>query len=99
MCSPSVNNSSRNQLGRLGRAEQGKRSKLNVNKSREPEVAIPSDSQSVGDDFVDHDEHDIDQSSSDIERADGLRPDPECHCKRKRTAYMICLLTNQSILL
>ena len=41
----------------------------------EPEVATPSDSESVGDEVANHDGSDVDQSSSDVERADGLTPD------------------------
>ena len=35
-------------------------------------MAIPSDSVSVEDEVVGHDDSDVDQSSSDVEQADGL---------------------------
>ena len=56
-----------------GRTRKGNWSTSKINKNREPEVATPSDSDSVGDEVVDRDDSDIDQSSSDAEHADGLR--------------------------
>jgi hypothetical protein len=45
-----------------------------INNNREPEVATPSDSESSGDEVVDDDDSDVDQSSLDVEQADGLTP-------------------------
>ena len=73
--SPSVISASRDQLGTHGRTRKGNRSKSKTNQNCEPEVATPSVSEAVGDEVVDHDVIDVDQSSSDVERADGLMPD------------------------
>ena len=53
---------------------KGNRSKPKTNENCELEVATPSDSESVGGEVVDHDDSDVDQSSSDVELADDLTP-------------------------
>ena len=47
---------------------------------------MPSDSESAGDEVVDHDDLDVDQSSSDVERADGLTLAAKYiyNCKKKQ---------------
>ena len=71
-CSPYVNTSTKVQPGAPGRAGKGNRSTSKIDKNRKPKVATPSDHESVGEEQVDHDEYDTDQSSSDAEHADGL---------------------------
>ena len=73
-CSPSFNSASKDQPGTFGRVRKLNRSNSKINKICEPEVETPSDSESVGDEVVGHGDSDVDQSSLDVERADGLTP-------------------------
>ena len=55
-----------------GSATKGSRPKPKLNRIRLPRIATPSDSESVGDEVVDCDDPDSDQSSLDVQGADGL---------------------------